>query len=624
MPLRRKHTGGGAVTAHCTFIEKKKKLQPPQAAERRTMAEYLSPGVYVEEFDSGIKAMEGVGTSTAGFVGMAKKGPVKGLPVLVTSMADYQRRFGGYLPESVYGDMRFLPYAVEQFFNNGGSSCYVMRVCGDGDDGPKCASGALWGNVEEACLTLTAENPGTWGNAIQAGGVLAAKNRTKVKGKGEDGTAIQYELEDASGFQEQDLVCLRQKDSSDCFGMVKEVNGSTLTLECQGENAKDLKFEGEDSEVFLYLAEFNLQLWDDTASEQYEGISLNPNRSNFAKNMLEKSSLVKAELDLNKLKASMDILGQSQSPEGDEWSFELQLSGGSDGTIQPKEPEPAIYLGKDGAPDERTGLAAFLTISDVSILAIPGITDKSVQSALVTHCENQKDRFAILDMPFDSKEVAQLQEFRGNVDSTYAAMYHPWLQCYDPLAKKHVFLPPSGAMAGIYGRTDHTRGVHKAPANEIVRSCTGLSVNYNEAEQGKLNPRGINLIRAIPGQGIRVWGARTCSSDGNWKYINVRRLFIFLESSIKANTNWAVFEPNDEMLWSRVEGTIRVFLTAQWRNGALAGTTAEEAFFINIGRSTMTEDDILNGRLICVIGVAPVRPAEFVIFRITQKMEHAQ
>lgn len=621
------------------------------------MAEYLSPGVYVEEFDSGIKAMEGVGTSTAGFVGMAKKGPVRGLPVLVTSMADYQRRFGGYLPERIYGDKRFLPYAVEQFFNNGGSSCYVMRVCGS--EGAAPASGRLWGKEEAAFLTLTAENPGAWGNAIQAGFTLAAKNRTRVTGKEEDGAVIQYELEDASAFQEQDLVCLRQakKDSPFCFGLVKEVNGTKLTLEWLGENGAKLEFTEVEQknvtpggannaktspEVFLYLAEWNLMIQDDTSSEQYESVSFNPSRSNFANNILEKSRLVEVKFNPEKLKDSMEILEKAQSADATqtegqevqlsvklaaeigELSFWLQLTGGTDGAIKPDELDPSMYLGSDGAPDERTGLMAFQTISDVSIMAIPGITDKSVQSALVTHCENGKDRFAILDMPLDKKEIPELQGFRGNIDTSYAAMYHPWLQCYDPLAKKNVFLPPSGAMAGIYGRTDNTRGVHKAPANEVVRSCTGLSINYNEAEQAKLNPKGINLIRAIPGQGIRVWGARTCSSDGNWKYINVRRLFIFLESSIRANTNWAVFEPNDEMLWSRVEGTIRVFLTTQWRNGALAGATAEEAFFINIGKSTMTEDDILNGRLICVIGVAPVRPAEFVIFRITQKMENAQ
>lgn len=589
------------------------------------MAEYLSPGVYVEEFDSGIKAMEGVGTSTAGFVGMAQKGPVRGLPVLITSMADYQRRFGGYLSDRDYGDKRYLPYAVEQFFNNGGSSCYVMRVCGEeaGEDNPDSPKTAKSG---EGIITLKASNPGAWGNSIQAAFVLLPRNRVKVIGPaaGDEG-AIVYELKDTSGFQEEDLICLQQaeKGSPLCFGLVQEVSGKNITLKWQGEGAASLKFTAEEGnpvpEVFLYLAEWGLTIRDNTASEQYEGISFNPGRSNFMKNMLEKSQLVVGDIQLDQLNAgTIEKLCSGTEP-----SFGVSLAGGSDGKLT-EGIDASLYIGKDGTPDMRTGLAAFQTISDVSIMAIPGITDKGVQSALVSHCENMGNRFAILDMPRQHKDVSDLQEFRENVDSSYAAMYHPWLQCYDSLEKRNVFLPPSGAMAGIYGRTDNTRGVHKAPANEVVRNCIGLSVTYNDAEQGKLNPKGINLIRALPGQGIRVWGARTCSSDGNWKYVNVKRLFIFIEESIRVNTNWAVFEPNDEMLWSRVEGTIRVFLTTQWRNGALAGTTADEAFFINIGRSTMTEDDILNGRLICVIGVAPVRPAEFVIFRITQKMENTQ
>lgn len=622
------------------------------------MAEYLSPGVYVEEFDSGVKAMEGVGTSTAGFIGMAQKGPVKGMPVLITSMAEYQRRFGGYLPERIYGDMRFLPYAVEQFFNNGGSSCYVMRVCGEeaqeaenqgeenqeeeaqetenqeeGKEGgaakgkPSSAKNALKSSPEaDPFLSLKASNPGAWGNAVQVVFTLQTKGRTLVKGRiSEKEGEIIYELSDASGLDAEDIVCLQQavKGSPLCFGRIKEVDGSKIYMEWQGSKAEELNFPQKGSEgnteVFLYLAEWGVAIQDGISSEQYESVSLNPGLGNFVENMLKKSQIVEVKAAMEHLAADgiEGLLGAGAS-------IGITLIDGSDGAINKEEIDVMMYKGKDGAPDSRTGLEAFRTLSDVSIMAIPGITDKDVQSTLVSHCENMGNRFAILDMPLEDKEVSELQEFRENVDSAYAAMYHPWVQCYDPLAKRGVFLPPSGSVAGIYGRTDHTRGVHKAPANEIVRNCTGLSVHYNEAEQAKLNPRGINLIRALPGQGIRVWGARTCSSDGNWKYVNVKRLFIFIEESIRANTNWAVFEPNDEMLWSRVEGTIRVFLTTQWRNGALAGSTADEAFFVNIGKSTMTQDDILNGRLICVIGVAPVRPAEFVIFRITQKMESAQ
>lgn len=594
----------------------------------------------MEEFDSGIKAMEGVGTSTAGFVGMAQKGPVKGHPVLITSMADYQRRFGGYLSERAYGDKRFLPYAVEQFFNNGGSSCYVMRVCGEekvtstGEPepgSPACAAAVLKaGSGKEAFLTLRAAAPGAWGNTVQIRFALQARNRVGVKAplSGDSQGAAGYELESDCGLQEGDLVCLQQKGSDVSFGLVEKVKETTVSLKWLGTSAGSLQFakEGENPEiplpdVFLYLAEWVLSVQDDTASEQYEGVSFNPERSNFVENLLEKSRLICVKADPEKLEANAleGILKESGG-----LCTKIRLTGGSDGEIAAEETDSSLYIGRDGSPDVRTGLMAFQTLSDVSILAVPGITDRAVQLALVSHCERMGNRFAVLDMPRDAREVSQLQEYRENVDSGYAAMYHPWLQCYDSLAKRNACFPPSGAIAGIYARTDNARGVHKAPANEIVRGCTGLSVSYNETEQGKLNPKGINLIRALPGQGIRVWGARTCSGDGNWKYINVRRLFIFIEESIRVNTNWAVFEPNDEMLWSRVEGTIRVFLTTQWKNGALAGATAEEAFFVNIGKSTMTEDDILNGRLICVIGVAPVRPAEFVIFRITQKMENAQ
>lgn len=598
------------------------------------MAEYLSPGVYVEEFDSGVKAMEGVGTSTAGFVGMAQKGPVQGIPVLLTSMADYQRRFGGYLSEQTYGEMRFLPYAVEQFFNNGGSACYVMRVC------PKEAATAKadLGKKDESSkpfLTLEAANPGSWGNHIQVRFNLSLKNKIKLAEAVDVASTDGLEAGNTDGYQAGDMVCLQYRVTegtedksggtsqtavtfiSYVFGIVDKIVENKITLKNLGEAPKGGKAE------CLYLAEWELTVSDDTASEQYENVSFNADRTNFVEYAVLKSQLITTSAQMANY--AQGVLEEKIKNSAEPY-FTVRLEGGTEDAIKKMDSKMVVdlYKGQDGSPDQRTGLQSFKTLSDVSIMAIPGITDTSVQSELVSHCDSLQNRFAILDMPLADKDVSELQEFRENVDSSYAAMYHPWLQCYDSLAKRNVFLPPSGAVAGIYGRTDNTRGVHKAPANEVVRNCTGLSVRYNEAEQGKLNPRGINLIRSLPGQGIRVWGARTCSSDGNWKYINVRRLFIFIEESIKANTNWVVFEPNDEMLWSRVEGTIRVFLTTQWRNGALVGSTADEAFFINIGKSTMTEDDILNGRLICVIGVAPVRPAEFVIFRITQKMENAQ
>lgn len=267
---------------------------------------------------------------------------------------------------------------------------------------------------------------------------------------------------------------------------------------------------------------------------------------------------------------------------------------------------------------------AFADNDVVSIMAVPGVTDPNVQLTLVAHCENLASRFAVLDVPREARKVQDISSHREIVDSTYAAMYHPWPQVFDPLDKKNIMIPPSGSVIGIYARSDNSRGVHKAPANEVVRGCVGLDCQFHKGEQDILNPKGVNLIRSFPGRGIRVWGARTTSSDGSWKYINVRRLFIYIEESIKANTNWAVFEPNDEVLWVRVQRTISVFLNNMWREGSLAGSSPDEAFFVNIGRDTMSQDDIDNGRLICVIGVAPVKPAEFVIFRITQKTNTAE
>ena len=242
--------------------------------------------------------------------------------------------------------------------------------------------------------------------------------------------------------------------------------------------------------------------------------------------------------------------------------------------------------------------------------------------ALVGHCENTKSRFAVLDMPEDQYKTEDLIRYRSMVDSTYCAMYHPWIQVFDRSANKPGFIPPSGAVMGIYSRTDIARGVHKAPANEVV-FCTGLEVNYTKGEQDILNPEGINLIRALPGQGIRVWGARTASSNSAFKYVNVRRLFIFVEESIRANTNWVVFEPNDATLWNRVQLTISSFLNSLWNQGMLAGGSPGEAYFVEISTTTMTQDDIMNGRLICNIGIAPSRPAEFVIFRVTQHTSEA-
>jgi phage tail sheath protein FI len=281
------------------------------------------------------------------------------------------------------------------------------------------------------------------------------------------------------------------------------------------------------------------------------------------------------------------------------------------------------FVGVDGGSGNRTGIQALEDIDEVSICMVPNVWSATVRSALITHCELLKDRFAIVD-PQDGLSIEGIRAAREPIDTKYAAIYYPWLLVRDPLSRRNVGVAPSGHMAGIYARTDVERGVHKAPANVVVRGIAELAQDVTKREQDMLNPRGINALRSFPNLGMRVWGARTLTSDQSWKYINVRRLFIFVEESIDEGTQWVVFEPNDEPLWARVRQSVSNFLLSVWRSGALAGATPDEAFYVVCDMTTMTQDDLDNGRLICEIGIAPVFPAEFVIFRIQQKTREAQ
>jgi uncharacterized protein len=275
------------------------------------------------------------------------------------------------------------------------------------------------------------------------------------------------------------------------------------------------------------------------------------------------------------------------------------------------------FVGVDGGSGARTGIQALEDITEISICIVPGLWSTTVQSALINHCETLRYRFAILDPP-DGLGIEDIMAFRAPLDSKYAALYYPWVEVLNPSTVRNVDVPPSGHMAGIYAQTDNTRGVFKAPANVEISQITKISQDVNKREQELLNPIGINALRFFPERGNRVWGARTLSSESAWKYINVRRLFIYVEASIDNGTQWVVFEPNDSTLWARVRQTITDFLTTTWRSGALQGATADQAFFVKCDMTTMTQDDLDNGRLICVIGIAPVKPAEFVIFRIQQ------
>ena len=555
------------------------------------MAEYLSPGVYVEEFDNSPRSIEGVGTSTAGFIGLAEKGATIGAPVLVTSMKNFTRIFGGALNEFEYGEYRYLANSVEQFFVNGGTRCYVARVI------PADAKKA---SVKKGILTVTAANEGKWGNRIQVTLANVTKRKMQILGKNGDS----YVAKTVEGFREGDLVTVDGE-----YNRIASIYDNTVTF------AKPFKKDVIDTAIvpktLIYLVETNISVRYNEEVENYNGVSFNTANPNYIGYKMANSELVKIEVAEAKelMNPAELILGKGNT------SGMFLLDGGSNGNIS--KINAATFIGEDNGPGARTGLAAFVENTNISMLAIPGVTIPEVIVALVAQCENLKNRMAVIDMPKDMFKTKDLLEYREIIDSSYAAMYHPWIQVLDRATGQSDYIPPSGAVLGVYSRNDMSRGVHKAPANETV-FCTGLKTNYTSAEQDVLNPAGINLIRALPGQGIRVWGARTASSNSQFRYVNVRRLFIYVEESIKDNTNWVVFEPNDVNLWQRVQMTISNFLDNMWRTNMLAGTSANEAYFVEIGTSTMSKDDIANGRLICNIGIAPSKPAEFVVFRITQ------
>lgn len=571
------------------------------------MPEYFSPGVYVEEIDNAPRNVEGVGTSTAGFVGLAEKGPASGAPVLVTNFKSYLRQFGGFLSEYTHGEYRYLANSVEQFFLNGGTRCYIARVI---PDDAKAATKKM------GILDVSAANEGKWGNRIQISLKSVSKRRMQLIKKESDTV---FTAKSVDGFREGDIVEL-----------AGEYNRIEMIYDDQVTFASKFKANPVDENVIpktvLSLVTFDMQVRYNDQIENYFDVTLNDKAPTYIIARLEKSALIKVQAAAVKdasvkgEKGEAPALVISNPVEAilgkgiTEGTFTLE--GGSDGSI--KNVNAGTFIGVDDGPNGRTGIQAFLENSNVSIMAVPGVTIPEVAVALVAHCENQKNRFAVLDMPHDAVKTEDLIEYRGIIDSTYAAMYHPWIQVYDRASNQTIDVPPSGAVLGVYSRTDQTRGVHKAPANEIV-FCRSLAVNYTKGEQDILNPEGINLIRNIPGEGIRVWGARTASSNAAFRYVNIRRLFIYVMESIKASTNWVVFEPNDATLWQRVNLTISSFLESMWRTGMLAGASASEAYFVEIGPgATMTMDDIRAGRLICNIGIAPSRPAEFVIFRLSQ------
>jgi hypothetical protein len=609
------------------------------------MPEYLAPGVYVEEVSYRASTIEGVPTSTTGFAGLAPFGPVYYLggpstcePLLVTSFPEFELAYGKLGQIFVGGQWRlpYLAHAARAFFLNGGQLLYISRVF-------KPKAGDQFGGVASASFAVPTPTPSTatwrarWPGSMGNVAITTSVTRTRDVGvhtgaapfanTAKTGTIVEVvpapgPLPAASAAFDRNTLRIVSVNPDGTQTFLKD-DGSAAAP-----NVTDL----------LSIISLTVSVSvDSERTDAYSRLGLDPNDPQFIEKVLDKdhpvdeNAVVWLDYDFttvagaNAISLLLGLVGTAAP------GTTVRLANGNDGQL----PLSSDFLGLpadlDDATIKATGLCALGDIDDIAIEAIPdagalGSLDEQVAaaSALIGHCEALKYRFAIVDGPQGSS-INDIRDFRGNFDSEYAAIYHPWIEIIDPNQQlvpgappQKLLLPPSGFMAGIYGRVDVARGVFKAPANEIVQGLDRFESNIDKGRDEVLNPEGINALRFFPDRGNRVWGARTLSSDPLWIYINVRRLFIYLEHSIDKATQWAVFEPNNETLWARIAQSVRDFLQVQWLSGALLGATADQAYFVRCDRTTMTQNDLDNGRMICLVGVAPTRPAEFVIFRIGQ------
>jgi phage tail sheath protein FI len=676
------------------------------------MPEYLAPGVYVEETSFRSKSIEGVSTTTTGFVGPARFGPTDLEPELLTSLLEFERTYGDRLPLFYGGGTapthNYLCHAVRSFFEEGGSRLYVSRVFepNSGTD-----DGRAWAVLPQPAQTLSSlpaypPDPGPADSiadsiTVQARFPGAAGNfRVRFTLRlGQNIFGIRAGQAFVAGLGDRDVVLIADQAApflspplSDAeFGLSPPFSPPVSSFwSPQGSPPSSLlgffagrfdpgtqswRFEtgtaaGSDSiplnggggsvgfenslglEIRIVTLAVTI-LRDDGETQVWEGLPLDPSHrrgqtpdsvfDKFSKtptNIADARSLPIVIAKRDGVNDGLDVLRVFNNAGGgnnrllaalvrdksseDERSVTARLDHGNDGAL----PGFDAYAGQQldfGA----TGLVAFEGLEDISIVAAPGSTQgmevddaarkraQAITLALISHVEIRRYCIAVVDCG-DGQTLSQVRALRAKFDSMYAAFYFPWVKVLDPVTRTEIALPPSGFVAGIYARNDIERAVYKAPANEVVRGALSFERMLNKSQQEVLNPEGINCFRFFEGRGMRLWGARTMSSDPEWKYVNLRRYFAYLERSIDKGTQWAVFEPNGEALWANLRRTIEDFLFNEWNNGALLGDKPEKSYFVKCDRTTMSQNDLDNGRLVCLIGVAPLRPAEFVIFRIGQ------
>jgi phage tail sheath protein FI len=636
------------------------------------MAQLSYPGVYVEEVSSGVRPIAAASTSIAAFVGRAEKGPV-GEAVKIFNFTDYQTRYGGFVPGS------FLSHAIFQFFNNGGTQCYVVRVTGAN---PATANIVIADRAlnPQTSLTLSAASPGVWGNGLAvaiADGTNDPDNEFKLSVHREEELAPLETFDNlsmtpnAANFVEAVTktakyirVAANLKNTNAQPG-TSLGNKPPLSLEGTGRNSLRININGDGyQEVILEGAPMNsaanIAAAIQTAVRKLKKLRASTKQDAFNNFTCQVSNgvllLTSGEtglssavhvapassrsrdaaglLGLGQLNGGREILGSAttrprNNPQGTPPDNYYRIGD----SALPSLGVISVQAGSDGdqiSTDQPyiDALHALDDKEDASLLAVPGMGSPTLIGDAMSYCANRSlsDCFFIGEMSQDDDPVEDAKTFRDaiTVRNSYGAIYAPWVRMLDPTGKsaEPILVPPSGYVAGLYAKTDAQRGVWKVPAGTGVALAggVGLAVNLTDVQQGNLNPININVIRQFAASGIVIWGARTLTSDPEWTYIPVRRMAIFLRVSIYRGIQWAVFEPNDEDLWSSLRLNIGSFMMNLFRQGAFQGATPAQAFFVKCDNETTTQAEIDAGIVNVLIGFAPLRPAEFVVVKISQKV----
>lgn len=620
------------------------------------MAEYLAPGVYVEETAFAPKAITGVETDTAAFVGPARYGPVVQTPPVIASLTEFERRYGDgrdlvFLPGPIHPNYTW--YSVRAFFEEGGRHLHIARIYRPLGGGPYRPPAATLAKDRQAAMTAGRYNDGHGRAFFQPdSGDSGAALLFRARFPGEagnlgiglrfrhgpnrlGGTAASPQV---TALSPHDIVLIDDHGGGNGLlarALFNHLRNTWSFQPASGVSIPLARLDPATRRIRILTVEVAVDA-PNGGQPAWTGLPPDPLHAGaggkdsllarFARRPASDDTLLEQPFEILPGKgitsglALIDLLARltpglavgllapdnAQAMPG----FECRLAGGHDGMLL----DAVDYAGRSSPG--RSGLKRLETLPDIAIVAAPA-APRDVIPHLIRHCERLRHRVAILDSG-RGHDLARVRALAAAHPSGHAALYYPWLQGRDARTGQPIPLPPCGFLAGIYARTDRERGVWKSSANQPVRSALGVETAISQAQQDLLNPQGVNCLRVFPGCGLLVWGARTLSTDPEWKYISVRRHLCYLERSIEAGTRWAVFEPNGEPLWARMRAGVENFLHSEWRAGALLGDKPEEAYFVRCDRSTMTQSDLDNGRLVCLIGVAPIKPAEFILFRIGQ------